>query len=203
MKEEKLANIVSGVFHPMLMPTFALLLIFSLKSYVAYAIPFQGKLWLLAMVFTTTFLIPAVFILLLYRREIITSKQLVKKEERVFPLIISIVFYYLAFHMIRQLHMHEVYQRMLLGTTLIVILFLPISIFWKISAHMSGVGGFLGGLIGISMMLSVDVFVIAVITVLAAGLVGFARLKLEVHTPAQVYAGFALSFFVMLAVFLV
>jgi len=35
-----------------------------------------------------------------------------------------------------------------------------------------------------------------------SGLTGFARLKLQAHTPAQIYSGFALGFLTIMALFL-
>jgi len=40
------------------------------------------------------------------------------------------------------------------------------------------------------------------VTILVSGLIGFARLKLQAHTPAQIYAGFILGFFTIFVLFL-
>lgn len=121
-----------------------------------------------------------------------------KRDERTFPLIITAIFYFLAFHLIRQLQIHDIFNRMFLGSAILVIFGLIINLRWKISAHMIGIGGLLGGLVGISQIVLTDVAMLVIITTLLCGLVGYARLKLNAHTQAQVYAGFLLGFGVML-----
>ena len=196
--EEKLARIISIIFQPLLIPTFSLILLFSLNSYISFTIPSSAKNMILAMIFIVTFLFPAVFIYLLFKRGIISTLNMDKRDERTLPLMITAIFYFLAFHLIRQLQLHDVYARMFLGSAILVVLGLIITLRWKISAHMMGTGGLLGGLIGVSQLVLVDLVMLVFITTVICGLVGYSRLKLNAHTQAQVYAGFLLGFGVML-----
>ena len=201
--EARIARIVSVVFQPLLIPFYSLLVIFGLKDYISLVIPLQAKQMILVLIFTTTFLFPALFILLLYKRGVIASVQMRNRSERIFPLIITTIFYFLAFHIIRQLQLPEVYFRLFLGSALLVTITLLVSLAWKISAHMTGIGGMLGSLIAISQVIHNDLAGWVILIAFCCGLVGFARLKLEAHTPAQVYGGFFAGLLVMLATILV
>jgi membrane-associated phospholipid phosphatase len=62
----------------------------------------------------------------------------------------------------------------------------------------------IAAIIGISFRLSIDLRFISMCSILIAGFVGFARLKLNAHSPSQVYTGFLLGFLVefLLMIFL-
>jgi membrane-associated phospholipid phosphatase len=83
---------------------------------------------------------------------------------------------------------------MILGTTIAAIITLLINLRWKISAHMVGIGGVLGAVIGISERFMQNLNGTIIVLFLVAGMIGYARLKLDAHTSLQVYAGFATGF---------
>ena len=199
--EEKLAKVISVVFQPLLIPTFSLLMLFSLNSYISMSIPFQAKRMLAWIIFVTTFILPLLFILILYKRGFIKTLNMDEKEERIFPLVITGIFYFLAYYIVRQTQLDTIYQRMFLGSAIIIIVSLMVSFYWKISMHMIAVGGLFGALIGIHEIAYVDLTLYLVATTFVCGLVGFARLKLKAHTPAQVYAGFFSGAILMLGMF--
>jgi hypothetical protein len=201
--EEKLAKIFSVVFQPLLVPTLSLLILFNLNNYIALIIPVSARQLILGMVFITTFVLPALMVLILYKRGIVKSFQMNEREERIIPLFITGVFYFLAYHMIRQLQMDDVYQRIFLGSAFLVLIALVVSLIWKISMHMIGMGGMLGAFIGVSQVLHIDMMLLIVALVIACGLTGFARLKLKAHTPLQVYVGFLTGLGIMIWVFTV
>jgi hypothetical protein len=66
MKAETfLARLFSIAFHPLVVPTLGLLLLFRLDSYLQFAIPPQAKRFILLIVFINTALAPALAVLLL------------------------------------------------------------------------------------------------------------------------------------------
>jgi membrane-associated phospholipid phosphatase len=66
--------------------------------------------------------------------------------------------------------------------------------YWKISMHMTGIGGLCGSFMLLSFIWPIDLRLIIAALFLVAGIVGSSRLILNVHTPAQVAAGFAAGF---------
>jgi membrane-associated phospholipid phosphatase len=90
---------------------------------------------------------------------------------------------------------------MLTVAPVIVMIFaIIITIWWKISAHMFGIGSLVGGVMGVSYFVEKtnSSFLIMILFILS-GFVGTSRLILRRHTPGQVYAGFLLGFGVTFA----
>lgn len=188
------AKVLSYLLHPILMPTYAVLLIFRLSSYYSTIVNEAIKQRVLTIVAIDTFAIPIAVVYLMYLRGAIKSFDMNEKSERIAPFIITSICYFSAYFMLRFLPLPKVFNLLLLGaaTTIIVATFITIK--WKISIHMIGIGGMVGGLLAISQYLSVD-FTRAILAVmLAAGLLGTARLLVSNHTPIQVYSGFLLGF---------
>ena len=201
--QEKIAKIISFVFHPMLIPSYTILILFNINNYISLLIPFSAKLLILGMVFITTFLFPLLFIFIMKRKGIVKTLQMETREERVYPFAVTAIFYFLSYYMLKQLHISDIYYLFLLGATLLIIIALLITFYWKISVHMIGIGGMLGALIGISFRINVDFVILIALTVLCSGIVAFARLKLNAHKPLQIYTGFLSGVIIMLLVFLI
>lgn len=114
------------------------------------------------------------------------------REERRWPLLLAIGWYYLLFRLFDVLHIHYVVIQLLLGAMLILLLSAIVSNFWKISLHMLGIGGVLGAFLAIHTLFGGNIFLI--ITLLfCAGLVGFARVNENAHSLKQVYLGFVVG----------
>jgi hypothetical protein len=199
--EIRLAKIISILFQPLLIPSFALLIIFNLKNHIALGIPVAARQMIMGMVFITTFLMPAIFLLFLYKRGIIKTLQMDSREERIFPMIITGIFYLTTYYIIRKFQLDTIYLKLFLGSVITVLLALAVSLYWKISMHMMGVGGLVGALTGVSQSLNIDLTFWIIFAVFCSGLTGFARLRLNAHNPGQVYAGFLSGFMVMLVLF--
>ncbi len=201
--EIKVSKILSVVFHPLLIPTYTLLIIFNLNVFFSMIIPQAAKWQILGMIFLITFLFPLFMMILFQRIGIIKSLYMKTKEERTLPYLMTIIFYYLASYLLKQLQISPIFYYFILGATFLIILTLIINFFWKISIHMIGIGGMLGTLMGLSFLWMIDIPFLIILLVLCSGITGFARLKLNAHNPAQVYSGFLLGTSFMLFLFLV
>nr|MBA3901746.1 hypothetical protein [Bacteroidota bacterium] len=73
-----------------------------------------------------------------------------------------------------------------------------ITLAWKVSAHMVGMGGLAGAVIGLSVKFSINLQVLIISLLILSGLVGYARLQLSAHTHTQVYFGFLIGLASML-----
>ncbi|MCF8219011.1 MAG: hypothetical protein K9I29_01395 [Bacteroidales bacterium] len=187
--EKKLANIFSTLFNPVLIPFYGSLIILFSDGYLSLLLPAQARLMILGIIVLMTVLMPAVTIFLMKKTKMISSIRLEKREERAVPFLATGFSFYLAYMLIKSFEIPGYYGLFLLGATLLIVLALVINSFWKISIHMMA----LGGLTGLFIALSPFVFgvdeVFTYLLIFISGLTGFARLKLNVHTPAQVYTG--------------
>ena len=200
--ERKIAQVISAVFYPLFVPTYAFAILLTMPAYFAALMPTSAKWMVLGMVFLTTCVLPTSFIIIMIRTGMVSTRYLSKREDRTMPYIVSIIFFYLTFYMLKKLQISAVYYYFAIGATMLNILVMGINFFWKISSHTASLGALEGMMLGLSYFLNTFYFGLIALTILLAGITAYARLKLEAHTPAQVYSGFLLGFFTILALFL-
>ncbi len=195
--EQKIASFISWILHPMLMPTYALLLIFTQDAFFVLLLPERVKLILTGLVVSNTLLVPLIFIWMMKKRGIISSYQMPERGERSFPFAVTGLFYFATWYMMNSLGLPQLYYLFVIGGAALIIISLIINLFWKISIHAIGIGGLTGGFTGLNYLMAVDSVLLILVLVLLSGLVGYARLKLNTHNQAQVYVGFAVGVAVM------
>lgn len=195
------ARLLSVCFHPLIIPTLGMVLLFRMDSYLAYSIPGQLRQFILLIVFINTALAPALSMLLLKRTGVIGDLLLSERAERIYPVLLTSLFFFLTYYLLRQAVLPSIMYYYLMGATLSVVLTLLVTFWWKISIHMVSMGGLLGAVVATSIHLNLDLTGFILSGILLGGLVGYSRLRLRAHSPWQVYAGFFLGVGVMLALF--
>lgn len=188
------ANFFSFVFHPLLMPLYAMLLIFNLNTYLSYSVSPQLQRIIYIVVFITTFAMPVLFSMLLLQKGVIRSLEMEDKSERKWPFIITSVFYLIAFYLLRMLPVSGLFPLIVLSAAVVILLAFFITIFWKISIHMMGIGGLAGLLWGVADVLYIPITGIFILLIVLAGFIGTARLIRSAHIPSQIYMGFITGF---------
>lgn len=200
--EEKIAKLISVIFHPLLIPSYAMLLLINTKNHYMLVLPLQNRYLVLLSVVLTSFILPAVFILILKKMGLVKSLQMESRHERVLPLFLTAIFFYGTYYLLKQEPHFALFNFFMLGATLLVIISLLINYMAKISIHMVAQGGIFGALAGYSLIFHQNYNLLIYLFVMTAGLTGFARLKLKAHTQTEVYTGFGLGVLVMLGLFL-
>jgi hypothetical protein len=196
--ETRIAKIISVVFHPLLMPTYGFALIFFTQNYISTFIPLNVKLLILGITFIFTFILPTINAIILLKLGRIRSLEMETSKERIIPYLSTFMYYIALFYLFYSAQFSPVFIILILGAAVSVLFTLLINFKWKISAHAVGIGGIIGAVMGISLRLMIDLELIVIITILSSGLIGYARLKLLSHSPAQVYAGYLTGFLVQL-----
>jgi len=199
--EERFAKIISYLFHPIFLPLYCLLLLFNLKSYFIFEIVLKAQYMLILFVFVTTIIFPLSITYLMKRQGFIQTYQMENRRERGYPYMITAIFYFLTYNLFRQLHLPGMFTIYMMGATLLLVVVIVVNFWWKISTHMIGIGGVFGLLTGLSFNLSLNLFFQVMIVIFLAGVIGYARLKLNSHKPSEIYAGFLAGAFVMFALF--
>ncbi|OPZ98327.1 MAG: hypothetical protein BWY70_01254 [Bacteroidetes bacterium ADurb.Bin408] len=199
---ERLARVVSYILHPLLMPTYGLLLLFSLDSVISLLMPYKARMAVVVVIFLNTALVPALFFIFLKSRRVISSLKMQNRYERNIPFIITAVFYFVTYIMLQKYNLPQIIYFLIFGSSCLIILAMIINIWWKISIHMIAEGGITGAFACICLYLRINPIVLMIALIMASGLTGFARLKLEAHSPAQVYAGFITGLVFMCGLFM-
>lgn len=182
------------------MPSYAMVIIFQLNTYLSYSLSSPLQRVILVVVFISTFLIPVLFSLILMKKGIIQSLKMESLEERRLPFITTAFFYTAAFFLIRQLPVPRFIPLIILGAALVIILSFFISLKWKISIHMMGIGGLCGLIWGLSEIVYAQIILLFIFLIVLSGLIGTARLISSTHTPMQIYSGFITGFAIELIV---
>lgn len=186
-------KIISLVFQPLLIPTYAMLLlmnmdVFSLMSLLWRSIAIIGTLLF-------TGILPAVPVLLLMKRGEVHDLFISKKEERTMPYLFSFMAYvFWALFLWRTMQLPLFIVAMGMGSAASIFIIVFINLKWKISAHAAGMGGLCGSIFGVCYRTAINPIWLFALILFVSGLVIFSRLELKAHTPGQTLAGFVVGF---------
>ncbi|MDL2290003.1 phosphatase PAP2 family protein [Paludibacteraceae bacterium OttesenSCG-928-F17] len=195
---QKFYRIISTVFMPLFMPTYGTLLLFQSENFTY--LPPYFKWVTIGGTFLLTVIFPMVPILLMKRSGMISDLFISNREERVMPYLFTFLAYAIwTFFLWRMLEMPMYVVALALGASISIFLSVIINVKWKISAHMVGIGGLVGGVFGVCYRLAINPIWLFLLVIFVAILIGLARVEQKAHTPSQVLAGFILGF---LSVFL-
>ncbi len=197
----RIAEIISALFHPLLVPTYTYFIFTSQFSPLVLRIPAEMQNMVGGLVFITTAILPAAMMLLMLRLKFIGSLRIPLRSERPAPILITLVFFFLAYYMLRQLQVAPLFYYYMLGATALGLLCFGINFFYKISLHMAALGGATASFIGLAFLLSEPMLLIISLGFVVSGLTAFARLATKSHPPAEVYSGFLTGLAFMLGVF--
>jgi hypothetical protein len=187
-------RLLSYLLHPLLMPTITLWLALRIDPHLAYFIAPQDQWKVLMMVALMTIGFPLASALLLMRAGLVSSLEMPTRRERIAPYGMSLMYYGMTAYLLARTPLHPMALALFIGAALALLLTTLITLRWKISAHMVGIGGLVGALVALSTGHGVQAFALICAAVVAAGALGTARLLSSDHSPAQVYAGAALGF---------
>ncbi len=199
--EVRLAKIISWLVHPLLIPTYAMLILINTKTHFTLVLPQHFRYLTVLFVFLTSFALPSLIMLILLKLGKIRSLQMETRQERILPLFIVAIFFYMTYYLLKQGPHFAIFNIFMLGATLLVICSLLINYVTKISIHMVALGGLFGTFLGFDLALHLDMRVLLSLIILIAGVTAFARLRLDAHTVSQVYGGFLLGTFFMISLF--
>lgn len=192
-KAEKIsATIVSYVFHPLLMPTIGLYLFFHSGTYLE-TMNNDAKSFLYIILGFCTCVLPLLSLPLFIYRRIIKNINMDSRSERIMPAVFTLVFYFLGYYMLNKLPIPSVITGYITSIVAMACFALLITIWWKISYHMMGLGGIIGALIALSVRMETNLQYYIIGSILIAGIVSTARLRLSAHTPLQILAGLFLG----------
>lgn len=124
-------------------------------------------------------------------------------EERIYPYGITIVFYGITYFLFSQMGLPAYYLAVLLAAALsLVILFIFSLMKYKISAHMTGLGGICGMLFMVNQFYQTDTFLLMSAFLFLSAIVASSRLYLNKHSLDEVFLGFLNGFICQMSLML-
>jgi hypothetical protein len=161
----------------------------------------QTNLWIyvIFIVILNSLVVPITIIWLMKRMRIIDSMNLEKKQDRLYPFFVALIFYVSSWYIFRNLNIISYLSFIFAAASILVALAISINAFWKISIHSISMGAVSAAItiLTASHYLAAPWMVYSIF--ILSGMVGFARLKLQAHSSMQVYSGYLLGFFVLAA----
>lgn len=179
---EKSARIISTLFVP---PTFTLLLFIFLGFFFENVL--SKKLIVIFSGATMGFVFPIITFLYLQKKGKIINIDATIKEERTTPYVAGIIFCIISAIILFLFQVNSVSISLWISYSINMLLIIIITKFWKISAHA----------VGVATAVALLTFVLGAVglwLLLILFLVMWARVKLKVHSIAQVIAGSLVGF---------
>lgn len=187
----KLAQFISVIFHPILLPTW-MFLIFIVTG-ICEVSHVRAELCL-AIIFGTTFILPAITLLILKKIKIIESITMEKRSDRFIPLFVMVIFLYATSRFFNGINALALYNFYLICNLMLCVVVFWINLFWKVSMHGIGLGAFAATLLLLSTISSNLFLPFFILSIIISGVVSASRLYLMSHNDSQVYIGYILGF---------
>lgn len=188
------ARFLSAALSPLFMPAFGVFLTLWVSFLCSLA---PGQRWAVVMVVLgITCILPMVMIAVLHNFKVISDKRLVNRHERHIPYIFGVACCVAAAFYLDRVHSPMWFVMFPAGAALATTVLAVINRWWKISAHLAGIGGVLALLyqIHVQGLEAFNLFWVICATIMLAGMLGTSRIILGRHTFAQVAAGFAVGY---------
>lgn len=187
------ARAVSYVLQPIFIPTFGIIMLLTGDAALSI-LPAAYRISIAAAIFITTGVVPALIVLLGMMTGNVSDGFISQRRERTWPYIVSLLGYTGCCLWLWHIHMPQFYIAPMIGSTISLMLITIINLWWKISAHGASMGGLAGGIIAWSILSGTDPLWLICLTILLGGIVGWSRILLKAHTPAQYCCGWLLGF---------
>jgi hypothetical protein len=184
------AHFISFVLHPLFIPSYIMAFLVYIHPYAFAGTNERLKLFrFLSVVFITTFL-PAFSIFLMKQLGFIQSIFLRTQKDRIIPYIVSMIFYFWAWYVSKNLHDDSALIAMLLATFIGCIAGMMANIYFKISMHGIAMGTLFAFFVWLAFNGTVSLGPWLAIATFIAGLVCTARFMVSDHSSFEIYAGF-------------
>ncbi|MEG1684715.1 MAG: hypothetical protein RR319_02045 [Bacteroides sp.] len=187
----KAARIISGIFNPFLIPFGGFLILF-LFSYLSI-MPLEYKLIVLGVVYCFTILTPMLTIFLFQKLNGWGLKDLSDRKKRFVPYTLTIMAYVFCLMMMYKLNLPRYMSGIIVATLIAMIVCIIVNLKWKVSEHMTGMGGVVGGLISFSLIFGYNPVGWLCLSILVAGALGTSRIVVKQHSLGQVLIGFVIG----------
>ena len=189
------SKIISKILHPVFIPSVVIMIVIKdLPN--TLILPNQVPFVIATSIIFTLFL-PILSVLYFFLTKRIQSLEMAKKEERFLPLLTSILWMILGFIIMKEVFTYSpIIKSIYLGAIYTLVIAMMITIRWKISLHMIGIGGAVGVFLALQLLYG-ELYNTLLLSILFSGILGYSRFKQKAHNLKQIYSGFMLGFLVM------
>lgn len=184
----------SYVFHPLFIPLYVSAYLIFIHPYSFAVLDEKQKQLRLLSIFVITVFFPALTVFLLWRLGFSTSIYLRTQKERIVPYISSIIYFFWAFYVSKNLSgTPEIMTSFFLGIFLTLSLAVMANNYFKISMHAMAVGGAATFMVLLAFVNGETSGMAVSVSLLVAGMVCTSRLLVSDHSPYDIYWGLIIA----------
>lgn len=187
------AKIISVVFHPLLIPLYGMIIIFSSPTLFGY-LPFNVKKILFLIVLIDNVLLPLSLMPYYKFRNIISTWSIEDRKERYIPLIVTSIFYSVTSIIVFRFQIPLFLKSFIFSASFVALMVTLINFLSKISIHSSGAGVLVALVLILALKTNYPLTWYLVSVIITGGLILSSRLRLNSHNPQQVWFGFLVGF---------
>lgn len=196
MNFRKIANTLSWVLHPFLLPVYLMALLLTMTTFAFYST--NVKLYFMWVVALYAIIIPFLTLGILRSLGRISDFRVDDRRERLLPLLIGTVCYVLCALTFAKIPSAIFLRKFMVAAACCEAMCLVVSLRWKISLHLTGMGAIVALLVVMNVVGVGNMLIPLSVAILCAGALASARLYLGCHNPRQIAAGFFGGFCVSL-----
>lgn len=182
---------ISGILHPVVIPTIGLLVYFIL---IDLRLTRKQQLVLLSIVFIATYVVPILLLIVLKSTGSVKDFKANTIKERKIPVLFMIALFFFLGSSFNSSYITRDISLLFYGTSFALItVYLLFFLNLKTSLHMLSMGNAIGFFLLLQQIHIVYIIPTIIILVVLAGILGNSRLHLKAHTPKEVYVGFLIG----------
>ncbi len=186
-----IARYVSIVFTPFYLPLMGLAALFTF-SYLSL-FHWLYKLHVLILVWLFTCMLPTTLIRLYRHYQGMSLFNLIRREARYVPYIISILCYVVCLYVMKLRDIPYVMRSIVVAALIIQIACAIINHWWKISIYTAAIGGTTGAVAALSLIFGFNPLWWLCLLIVLGGVVGTGRMLLRIHSLSEVTCGFVIG----------
>jgi hypothetical protein len=184
----KASKVFSVVFHPVFIPLYGLLLIYSSPTLLSF-IPARLKWTIFLMVLANNVVLPVSLAAILTMRGAIKTFNARDRNERVVLLTFALLMYTITAILFLRIQVPNLFRAYFISIAFVTLVTLIITSVYRISLHAAGIGGLLALLVFMIMLYDIRSAWQLVTVILIGGGVMSSRLYLDDHTPTETWTG--------------
>lgn len=186
------ARAISWALHPLIIPLYLLLVLFSQTAFVHLSA--MAKWYLCGIISLYGIALPSIGIILLKVWKKRKRLPFDRRYERSIPLLIGSVCYLIAAITISGIEIADFLRKIVLAAALVEGLVAWITLRWKISLHLTAAGLAIAIFLVLNLLGLPQMLLPFVAAIVMSGLLATARLYLQKNNPQQIAGGFGLGF---------
>jgi hypothetical protein len=199
---KKAAQIISYLFHPILMPSLGLLIILNSGTYLALLDPAAKRAIMFVMALGTLVFPLMMLPILQYRSLVMKDGQASTKGEQLVPQVVILILYIITFVYFKRLPLNQVIHAYVLSVIVTFFIVLILNLRFRISIHSAALGGVTGLIFALIFLYETPLQGLLMLSFLASGLVGSSKLAQGDHWGG-VLSGFLLGLGIVMLTILV